>query len=63
MALSAAVRQYRGKVEMALREHRQMDASDFLNFFDELGHLQWNLAEVAGKLDREAKASAANDRD
>lgn len=48
---------------MALREHRQMDASDFLNFFDELGHLQWNLAEVAGKLDREAKASAANDRD
>jgi len=44
MILSSTVRQFREKVESALRFHRQMDATAFQDFFAVLGQMQASLS-------------------
>ena len=43
MALAATVRQLRQTVEIAIREHRKMDAEGFSNLFRTLGEMTNSL--------------------
>lgn len=46
MILSSTLRQFREKVEMALRVHRNMDAKDFGDFFSTLNEMKDSLAKT-----------------
>lgn len=43
MALAATIRQFRQTVEIAIREHRKMDAESFDNLFRTLGEMASSL--------------------
>lgn len=50
MLLSATVRQFREKTEMAIRVHRQMDAAAFEDLFRVLGEMNKSLEETCGDI-------------
>jgi hypothetical protein len=50
MLLSATVRQFREKVEMAIRVHRNMDAAAFEDFFRVLREMNDSLEQTCGDI-------------
>ena len=55
MVLGATVRQFKEKVEMALRLHRQMDGAMFEDFFKTLGELNASIMATCRDIDAEVK--------
>ena len=53
MALAATMRQLRQTVEMAIREHRNMDAGQFRDFFRTLSAMSESLAATTGDIHAE----------
>ena len=50
MLLSATVRQFREKVEMAIRAHRKMDAAAFEDFFRVLREMNESVEQTCGDI-------------
>ncbi len=55
MVLGATVRQFKEKVEMALRVHRQMDGSAFEDFFRTLGEMNLSIESTCSGITTEVK--------
>lgn len=55
MVLGSTVRQFKEKVEMALRLHRQMDANMFEDFFRTLSQMNTSIAATCNDIESELK--------
>jgi hypothetical protein len=59
LMMGSVVRQFKDKVEMALRLHRQMNAENFADFFGTMKQMNESVKETCADIETEVCANAA----